>query len=292
MDLDDTPETDTFVPKPVQKRSAEDDKKIKNKKQKKNEVEEADEEEEDGEAEEGKGNDDNSVLSNGKYASTRYGKGTRNKPQDLFITSEETLDAIKEEIIYKLNNQFKIYDPCCGTKAIGNWLRKNNFNNIYEKDLYYGEKDEDKEDYLKSNFTDYDILITNIPFCSKYAFFEKAFQSKKRFVILCTLDCIGYKGMSKLFKTYGIMILAITGNTNFFKEDGSVKSIGICCWFFGNWDGNTAGTIEFKYFNKSTVQKVNNDGEVTTEIVEETEEDIKNSDDELDKVFNFKLKLD
>lgn len=46
--------------------------------------------------------------------------------------------------------------------------------NIIESDLYTTEI---KKDYLKDNFTDYDVLITNFPFCDKRKCFKKAFRS-------------------------------------------------------------------------------------------------------------------
>lgn len=74
-----------------------------------------------------------------------------------------------------------IYDPCCGTKTIGDFLRKQGFTNIIEDDLYTTDK---KKDYLKEKSPDYGLMIANIPFCSKFAFFKKAFKSGKCCVLL------------------------------------------------------------------------------------------------------------
>ena len=80
-----------------------------------------------------------------------------------------------------------IFDPCCGTNAIGNFLRQQGFTNIIEQDLYTKDS---KIDYLKSQAPDYDIMITNIPFCDKFNFFKKAFESGKHF--LCFIYVFHY----------------------------------------------------------------------------------------------------
>ena len=67
-----------------------------------------------------------------------------------------------------------IYDPCCGTGVIGKFLRELGYTNIIEQDLY---TTDDKTDYLLSNRQNYDLMIANIPFCSKLAFFKKAFKA-------------------------------------------------------------------------------------------------------------------
>ena len=80
-----------------------------------------------------------------------------------------------------------IFDPCCGTGAIGNFLRQQGFTNIIEQDLYTTDI---KTNYLTEDAPRYDIMITNIPFCSKLQFFNKAFNSGKD--ILCFLYVFHY----------------------------------------------------------------------------------------------------
>ena len=98
---------------------------------------------------------------------------SKGMPQDLFITQESTLEYLLP-YLNELPKTTRFYDPCCGTCAIGDFLRSHEFTNIIESDLYTTEI---KQDYLKDNFTDYDVLITNFPFCDKRKCFKKAFRS-------------------------------------------------------------------------------------------------------------------
>ena len=108
-------------------------------------------------------------------------KCSKNLPQDLFITQDETLMHLTSFLKENYSKDKVIYDPCCGTNAIGNFLRQLGYTNIIEQDLY---TTDDKTDYLKKNGTIYDLMITNIPFCSKFDFFNKAFKAGKRFLLL------------------------------------------------------------------------------------------------------------
>ena len=98
---------------------------------------------------------------------------SKGMPQDFFITQESTLEYLLP-YLNELPKTTRFYDPCCGTCAIGDFLRSHEFTNIIESDLYTTEI---KQDYLKDNFTDYDVLITNFPFCDKRKCFKKAFRS-------------------------------------------------------------------------------------------------------------------
>ena len=94
-------------------------------------------------------------------------------PQDLFITQDETLQHLVP-FLNTLSKDTLIYDPCCGTKAIGNFLRRLGYNNIIETDLYTTEV---KTDYLKVKDPYHKLKVANIPFCDKQRFFKKAFST-------------------------------------------------------------------------------------------------------------------
>ena len=188
-------------------------------------------------------------LSNGKSQKLK-----KNKAQDLLITQEKTLNLLMPDILKmteEKNNEtdLKLYDPCCGTKSIGNWLRKYDFKDIYERDLYHHEENEEKEDYLTSDYDDYDLMIAHIPFCLKYEFFKKAFESNKPFMFLCKIECIGQLKMSNLFHQYGVMIKTIKGMSSFLTKDYKVLRDGLYCWFYGNCNSNKPNEIEFTYYN-------------------------------------------
>jgi hypothetical protein len=82
------------------------------------------------------------------------------------------------DTFYK-NNHF-IYEPCCGNGAIVRYLEKKGFT-VIARDLYTTEV---KRDYLVDEDPEYDVLLTNPPFCIKHQFFEKAMLSGKPFIML------------------------------------------------------------------------------------------------------------
>ena len=55
-------------------------------------------------------------------------------PQDLFITQEHTLSYLLA-YLNACDKSTRFYDPCCGTFAIGDYLRGQGFTNIIERDL-------------------------------------------------------------------------------------------------------------------------------------------------------------
>ena len=62
---------------------------------------------------------------------------------------------------------------------------------------------------IYSDYDDYDLMIAHIPFCLRYEFFKKAFESNKPFIFLCKMECIAQLQMSNLFYQYGVIIKAI-----------------------------------------------------------------------------------
>ena len=106
-------------------------------------------------------------------------------PQDLFITQEHTLSYLLG-YLNACDKSTKFYDPCCGTFAIGDYLRSQGLTDIIERDLYTTDI---KSDYLKEDFTDYDVLITNFPFCDKLKCFKKAFRDGIYIVLFIIFFC-------------------------------------------------------------------------------------------------------
>jgi len=205
-----------------------------------------------------------------KYASSRWSKCSKGQPQDLFITQEITLTYLLP-FLKTISKSTKFYDPCCGTCAIGDFLKRNGFNNVYETDLYTTDI---KKDYLKDNFTDYDVMITNFPFCIKLKCFKKAFRSGNPFIVISSLDAMGRKNMGLLLHKYGVTVGCFAGSTSFINHRGKEISVGVCCWYFGNMDDAKPNEVRFKFFDDSfDALNINTNDSIVNEEEEEEDDD-------------------
>lgn len=112
---------------------------------------------------------------------------SRTDNKDIYETPNWVLEKfvfiLKESGI--INQETRFYDPCCGNHNIATVLRK--FINspiIYEADLYPIDETVISENYLESEFNDYDILITNPPYNIKTDFLEKCLSKGFYFLFL------------------------------------------------------------------------------------------------------------
>lgn len=166
-----------------------------------------------------------------RFARSRYGSATASLPQDLFETPvnammllDKALETLKGKIIF---------EPCCGNGAIVNYLQAKGFE-VIGRDLY---STEEKHDYLTEADPDYDVLITNPPFCVKHQFFEKAMMSGKPFIMLLPLQFLTPKCSYDNIKKCEINIMIMNPSPVFLNGDverkvgdcgKSIKTLFIC----------------------------------------------------------------
>jgi len=127
-----------------------------------------------------------------------------------------------------------IFEPSCGMGHISNVLQNNPFFqfSVVVQDLFTSFVTEHK-DYLSTADPLYSFLITNPPFCLKYEFLLKAFQSGKPFAMLLPLLCYTTVKGSKLFENYPLAIFAFRRNV-VFEHEGRKTAYSGMAWFVGN----------------------------------------------------------
>src|SRR5574344_236142 len=114
---------------------------------------------------------------------------------DFYPTPSCMVKELIESDFFPKDKNIKIFDPCCGKRAIGNVLRSYDYDSIIERDLIYGENflfDFYKHQgslFPKYKFIDFkkcknyeietynddiDVIIMNPPFKEFNGFVEKA----------------------------------------------------------------------------------------------------------------------
>ena len=151
--------------------------------------------------------------------------------QELYETPIHATQSIIEALIEKLpnNEDLKYYDCACGNKAIVNVMIHNGFDCI-GTDLYTQSA---FVDYLKDEIPNHDFIITNPPFNQANEFLQKAYDSKKPFLMLLPIDCLGTKKKHLMFHMYGVIVYCIFPKPKFLHEGKHVQ-IDNTGWFYGN----------------------------------------------------------
>eukprot|EP01036_Dinobryon_divergens_P036305 gene36305-47245_t len=152
---------------------------------------------------------------NGKYGTSRWGDITSHLPADQFFTPPNAIIPIINFIA-----EFKdkvVFEPSCGQGHIANVLMEQGFHTIIQRDLYT--VPEHHDDYLNTEDPDYDILITNPPFCCKYEFLEKAYASKKPFAMLLPMDTFTTLHGHNIFSVHGVFIGAFYRRVQFITPE-------------------------------------------------------------------------
>ncbi len=115
-----------------------------------------------------------------------------------------------------------------------------------KKDLHT--EDGEGEDYLTSPTYNYDILIENPPWGKQvYPFLKKAYQSKKPFAFLLSIEVLIYKRTHNILRKKGAIIHCIIPRPDFMHQGRRVQ-VGGCIWVVGNY-----GEIKGLVFGKTMV---------------------------------------
>ena len=167
----------------------------------------------------------------------RYGGVTKVQPQDLFESPDNAI-MLLDPILDTLKGKV-IYEPCCGNGAIVKYLEKKGFT-VIARDLYTTEV---KHDYLAEEDPEYDVLITNPPFCIKHQFFEKAMMSGKPFIILLPLQFLVPKCSYDNIKKCAIDLIIMNPSPKFLNENAD-RQVGECAWMIVNLTEGGRFTVE------------------------------------------------
>jgi hypothetical protein len=146
--------------------------------------------------------------------------------QDLYETQEQDI-AIIVPIIEKFKSKV-LFDPCCGNSAYKNALKKYDFHNIIERDLYTTEI---KHDFLTETIPKCDLILGNPPFNFKHQFLEKAYTSGIAFCFLLPcLNVLDNTATNLLLEKYGCRIYIISPKCQFL-HNGQLVTPHICAYF-------------------------------------------------------------
>lgn len=154
--------------------------------------------------------------------------------QDLFITSPADTRAVMLTLITWsiVNFDTTIYDPCCGTMSMVDELRSMGFKDVIYDDLYT--IPEKPVDFLTSTIPECGFMIINPPYCLKFQFLERAFDSGIPFAMLLPTQILSTNSTSRLMNDRNdVAMLIPVPRPTFTKPDGSKLSLE-CVWILGN----------------------------------------------------------
>ena len=141
----------------------------------------------------------------------------KNGSPDDFYTPECAIKPLIEVI----PKNWKVWECSSGTGNIVKFFRERDMN-IFGTDIKEG------EDFLLSNRTDFDCIITNPPFSLKDKFLEKCYSIGKPFALLLPITAFEGKKRQELYKKYGLQVILFNKRINYMNEkDGN--------WFASAW---------------------------------------------------------
>lgn len=159
------------------------------------------------------------------------GRGSVSIQRDYYETPSWSINVFLNMMNQseKINGSLKFYDPCKGNGVIGNAIRNIYPDaNIVETDIH----GEVSEDYFKSNFDDYDFLITNPPYSCKTDFLKKAFEANKPFALLLPLQTLQTPERMAMMIMYDVTLFLLYPNPVFNDESGKKVSVREVSWFY------------------------------------------------------------
>jgi hypothetical protein len=145
------------------------------------------------------------------------GKTGNNEASDECYTPINAIQPLMEFL-----PKDKTYYECTSSKS----------SNIldYFKESKYIMVGSETKDYLKEDFNDYDICITNPPYSNKDGFLERAYEIGKPFAFLLPVSAFQGVFRGKLFAKYGLEVLVLNQRPNFTGGSGAHFGVGWFCW--------------------------------------------------------------
>lgn len=174
-----------------------------------------------------------------EYSETTTRKGRYDKRNEELVANNGELEDLFEtqkkdiEIILPLLREYKdkqFFDPCCGKGVYNEVLVSNGFKPLIQQDKFHHSL---KQDYLTTDDPDYDVLISNPPYCKKFEFLSKMYRSGKPFIVLLPISTITHRNCANLFKQFGVAVFIIHPHPKF-MHNGTLVSPESTGYFAGN----------------------------------------------------------
>jgi methylase of polypeptide subunit release factors len=132
-----------------------------------------------------------------------------------------------------------IFEPCCGNGAIVKYLEKKGLT-VISRDLY---TTDEKHDYLVEEDPEYDVIITNPPFCVKHEFFNKAILSVKPFIMLLPIQFLTAKKSYENILNCKMDLIIFNPSPVFINKDQN-RAVGDCAWMIVNLTAGGAFSVQ------------------------------------------------
>jgi len=139
---------------------------------------------------------------------------------DMFMTPDNAINILLPYI----KKEWNIWECASGTGNIVKFLREREYN-IFGTDIKQG------DDFLMSNRSDFNCIITNPPFSLKDKWLEKCYSYGKPFALLLPITALEGLKRTSLYKKNGIQLIIPNRRINFMSPSGKGKG----SWFATAW---------------------------------------------------------
>lgn len=150
-------------------------------------------------------------------------RGSKREKQDRYLTPIPTVMSIIKEIDPKKMSKSTFLEPCRGHGAI--------FDRVNAQNKQYAEIFEGI-DYLSTEFTDIDLIVTNPPFSLALKFLRKSLSEADTVIYLLRLNFMGAKKRKRFWQNNPPSHLFVLSKRPSFTGDGT----DACEYAFMAWD--------------------------------------------------------
>lgn len=182
---------------------------------------------------------------------------------DFYITPPAVAESICDfifSIVSVIDKRSRIYDPCSGLSHLVKPFKLRGMTVIEGDLIQYSDRITIVENFLTSTFSDYDLCITNPPFCLKHEWLGKLIASNKPFAMLAPLNMMVTVTSSQLISESLDFICPLVGNKTFYNvTKGKFVFVGELCLYIGNIFGGRSRPciIPFTCHQPTAVEKKN-----------------------------------
>jgi hypothetical protein len=105
---------------------------------------------------------------------------------------------------------------------------------VHHSHLTVGTFQKDFFDYTHKEFGEFDLIISNPPFSKKLKVFERLYEAKRPFAMLCNLMCLNYHEVGSFFITRPLELIIPNKRVSFDGNPSSFNTAWFCTDFLEN----------------------------------------------------------